>query len=128
MLGPDNQDADYIRRLVDFLLEIEIDMAEFSILTPFPHTPVTSTYEKEGRILHRDWSRYTTAEVVYRPKKMSPETLQEMYAYAWKTFYADMPQSLRMSQLFAKVVRREMEDGTYRPARLGEGRRWRERA
>ncbi len=128
LLGPDNQDADYIRRLVDFLLEIEVDMAEFSILTPFPHTPVTTTYQRQGRILHRDWSRYTTAEVVYRPKKMSPETLQEMYAYAWKTFYADMPQSLRMSQLFTKVVRREMEDGTYRPARLAEGRRWLESA
>ncbi len=61
-------------------------MAEFSILTPFPHTPVTATYEKEGRILHKDWSRYTTAEVVYKPKHMTPETLQEMFHYAWEMF------------------------------------------
>jgi radical SAM superfamily enzyme YgiQ (UPF0313 family) len=126
LLGTDNQDADYIKRLVDFLLEIDIDMAEFSILTPFPHTPVTDTYEKEGRILHKDWGRYTTAEVVYQPKLMTPEKLQEMYAYAWKEFYRDVPQSLRMARLFTDVVRREMEDGTYQSLNLSGRRRWKE--
>ncbi|WP_457577493.1 B12-binding domain-containing radical SAM protein [Desulfomarina sp.] len=124
LLGTDNQDADYIRRLVDFLLEIDVDMAEFSILTPFPHTPVTATYEKEGRILHRDWSRYTTAEVVYKPKNMSPDTLQEMYSYAWKTFYQDMSQSLRMARLFSDLVKKEMADGTYKSMKLSEERKW----
>lgn len=124
LLGTDNQDADYIKRLVDFLLEIDIDMAEFSILTPFPHTPVTATYEKEGRILHKDWSRYTTAEVVYKPKNMTPETLQEMYHYAWEMFYKETPQSLRMSRLFAEVVKKEMADGSYVPRRLSEDRSW----
>jgi len=124
LLGTDNQDADYIRRLVDFLLEIDVDMSEFSILTPFPHTPVTATYEKEGRILHRDWSRYTTAEVVYKPKNMSPDTLQEMYSYAWKTFYQDMSQSLRMARLFSDLVKKEMADGTYKSMKLSEKRKW----
>ncbi|MBU0480842.1 MAG: radical SAM protein [Proteobacteria bacterium] len=124
LLGPDNQDADYIKKLVDFLLEIDIDMAEFSLLTPFPHTPVTDKYEKEGRILHRDWSRYTTAEVVYQPKHMTPEVLQEMYHYAWENFYKDMSQSLRMARLFQKVVRKEIDDNTYRsPPRLTATRR-----
>ncbi|MEN8140730.1 MAG: radical SAM protein [Thermodesulfobacteriota bacterium] len=125
LLGPDNQDADYIKRLVDFLLEIDVDMAEFSILTPFPHTPVTETYSKQGRILHKDWSRYTTAEVVYQPKNMSPETLQEMYTYAWDTFYQDMPQSLRMARLFSEVVKKEMADGTYQRQDLSARRSWR---
>ncbi|GAB4335675.1 MAG: radical SAM protein [Desulfobulbaceae bacterium] len=125
LLGPDNQDVDYIKRLVDFLLEIDVEMAEFSILTPFPHTPVTRQFEKEGRILHRDWSRYTTAEVVFRPKKMTPDELQEMYHYAWDVFYRDVSQSLRMSRLFMKVVHAEIADNSYRPSlRLGERRQW----
>ena len=124
LLGTDNQDADYIKRLVDFLLEIDVDMCEFSILTPFPHAPITETYEKEGRILHRDWARYTTAEVVFQPKLMTPETLQEMYAYAWETFYKEMPQSLRMARLFTELVRKEMADGTYTSLSLSRERRW----
>jgi radical SAM superfamily enzyme YgiQ (UPF0313 family) len=38
LLGTDDQDEDYIKRLVDFLCEIEIDLVEFTILTPFPHS------------------------------------------------------------------------------------------
>ena len=34
ILGLDNHDEDYIKRLVDFLLEINLDLAEFTILTP----------------------------------------------------------------------------------------------
>jgi radical SAM superfamily enzyme YgiQ (UPF0313 family) len=124
LLGPDNQDADYIRKLVDFLLEIDVDMSEFSILTPFPHTPVTDQFAKAGRILHQDWRRYTTAEVCFQPKHMTPEELQEMYHYAWDNFYKDMSQSLRMARLFQQVVRKEMDDGTYRsPLRLTSTRR-----
>ncbi|MCK5543741.1 MAG: radical SAM protein [Desulfobulbaceae bacterium] len=114
LLGPDNQSADYIKKLVDFLLEIDVDMAEFSILTPFPHTPVTAKFEKENRILHKNWSRYTTTEVCFKPKNMTPDELQEMYYYAWKSFYKDMPQSLRMARLFHSVVMREVADGTYK--------------
>ncbi|MFU8818408.1 MAG: B12-binding domain-containing radical SAM protein [Desulfurivibrio sp.] len=124
LLGPDNQDADYIKRLVDFLLEIDVEMAEFSILTPFPHTPVTAQFEKDGRILHRDWSRYTTAEVCFQPKKMTPDELQAMYHYAWENFYREMPQSLRMARLFSEVVKKEMEDGSYVPRRLAAKRGW----
>lgn len=124
LLGTDNQDADYIKQLVDFLLEIDVDMAEFSILTPFPHAPVTATYEKEGRILHRDWKRYTTAEVVYQPKQMSPEILQEMYSYAWEMFYKDVPQSLRMARLFTELVKKEMADGIYKSLTLTRDRKW----
>lgn len=124
LLGTDNQDADYIKRLVDFLLEIDVEMAEFSILTPFPHTPVHKRYTEQNRILHTDWKRYTTAEVVYQPKNMSPETLQEMYHYAWENFYKESSQSLRMSRLFADVVKKEMDDGSYVPRRLSAERKW----
>ncbi len=38
---------------------------------------------------------------------MSPERLQELYAYAWETFYRDEPQNYKMFKLFKKVVERE---------------------
>lgn len=112
LLGTDNQDVDFIKRLIDFLLEIDVDMAEFSILTPFPHAPVTRQFEKEGRILHKDWGRYNTAEVVYQPRNMTPDELETMYQYAWDTFYKDIPQNLRMSRLFMRALQAEMHDNS----------------
>jgi radical SAM superfamily enzyme YgiQ (UPF0313 family) len=114
ILGTDEQDEDFIKRLVDFLLEIGVDLAEFTILTPFPHTPIRAQLEKEGRILSNNWLDYTADKVVFRPKRMSPEKLQEMYFYAWETFYQGGGYQLKMGELFRKVIRREMDDGTYR--------------
>jgi radical SAM superfamily enzyme YgiQ (UPF0313 family) len=124
LLGTDEQDEDFIKRLVDFLLEIRIDIAEFTILTPFPHSPLRARFEQEGRILSNDWRDYTADRVVFQPKRMTPEKLQQMYHYAWDTFYQGGDYQLRMGELFKKVIRREMEDGTYsrqRPARRSHG-------
>jgi radical SAM superfamily enzyme YgiQ (UPF0313 family) len=114
ILGTDDQDEDAIKRLVDFLIEIELDMAEFTILTPFPHSPIRATFEKEGRILSNNWRNYSCDKVVFQPRRMTPQKLQELYHYAWETFYADSGYQLKMGNLFIKVIKREMEDGTYR--------------
>jgi hypothetical protein len=70
--------------------------------------------EKEGRILSNNWSDYTADKVVFKPKLMSPERLQELYFYAWDTFYAEKSYQFRMGDLFMKVIEKEMKDGTYR--------------
>jgi radical SAM superfamily enzyme YgiQ (UPF0313 family) len=122
ILGMDDHDEDYIKRLVDFLLEIDLDLAEFTILTPFPHTPIRAELEKEKRILHNDWVRYTGAEVVFQPAKMSVDALQKMFFYAWDTFYSGSSQNFQMAKMFLKVIEKEKADGTYkrsRPRRAG---------
>ena len=73
LLGLDEHDEDYVKRMVDFLLDIDLDLAEFTILTPFPGTPIREQLEREGRILHNDWIHYTGGEVVFQPKQMSVE-------------------------------------------------------
>ena len=114
ILGTDDQDEDAIKRLVDFLLEVELDVAEFTIMTPFPHSPIRAQLEREGRILSNNWLDYSADKVVFQPKQMTPEKLQELFYYAWDTFYAGGGYALRMGELFKTVMRREMDDGTYR--------------
>lgn len=123
LLGMDDQTEDDIKRLVDFLLEVELDLAEFTILTPFPHTRTRNDMEKEGRILSSDWDRYTADKVVYRPRHMTPDRLLELYHYAWDTFYKAEPQTHKMYKLMQKVVDKEMADGTFVPRRNELARR-----
>jgi radical SAM superfamily enzyme YgiQ (UPF0313 family) len=124
ILGTDEHDEDEIKRLVDFLLEIKLDLAEFTILTPFPHTPIRDELEREQRLLHSDWARYTAGEVVYRPARMSVAALERMYQYAWDTFYADQSKEVKMARLYMKVIEREKADGTYRRVRPAAARGW----
>jgi radical SAM superfamily enzyme YgiQ (UPF0313 family) len=117
LLGLDDQTEDDIKRLVDFLLEIELDLAEFTILTPFPHTRARDDMVKEGRILTSDWDLYTADKVVFRPRHMTPDRLLELYRDAWDVFYRDEPQTHRMYKLLQQVVSKEMADGTFVPRR-----------
>jgi radical SAM superfamily enzyme YgiQ (UPF0313 family) len=115
LLGLDHHTEDGIKRLIDFLLEIELDLAEFTVLTPFPHTRAYGDLKRQNRILSLDWNDYSADKVVYVPKHMTPERLQELLYYAWDAFYADESQTTKMFKLFQQVVRKEMEDNTFRP-------------
>ncbi len=115
LLGLDSHTEDYIKELIDFLLEIELDLAEFTVLTPFPHTKAYRQLSQEKRILSQDWNDFSADQVVYQPKHMSPEKLQELLDYAWNTFYQDEPQSIKMAKLFKQVVKKEMEGDTFVP-------------
>jgi len=72
---------------------------------------------KQKRITDRDWNNYNAGRVVYRPKLLSPERLQELYYFAWERFYQDEPQQYKMFRLIQKVVERERTLGTYKPRR-----------
>jgi radical SAM superfamily enzyme YgiQ (UPF0313 family) len=124
ILGMDDHDEDAIKRLVDFLLEIKTDLAEFTVLTPFPHSSIRTQLEEQGRVLHNRWEEYTGGTVVYRPARMSVEKLQEMYEYAWSTFYREESKEVKMGRLYMDVIRKEQADGTYRPVRLARDRKW----
>ena len=114
LLGLDNQTEDDILRLIDFLLEIDLDLAEFTVLAPFPHTKAYDDLLRQGRIFDHDWNHYNAGQVVYQPKHMTPQRLQELYDYAWEAFYKDESQEQKMFKLFTQVMMREIEDGTYR--------------
>ena len=116
LLGLDSHTEDDIKRLIDFLLEIELDLAEFTVLTPFPHTRAYDELNKQNRILSKNWDDFSADQVVYQPKNMSPGKLQELLDYAWNTFYQDEPQSIKMAKLFQQVVKKEMADNTFKPA------------
>jgi len=109
LLGLDDHTEDFIRRFLDFLLDIELDLAEFTVLTPFPRTRVYDDLDAEGRILDRDWSHYNAGTVVYQPRQMSPEVLQELYNEAWTSFYREEPQHIKMSKLFWTVAKESLK-------------------
>ena len=114
LLGLDNQTEDDIKRLIDFLLEINLDLAEFTVLTPFPHTKAYEDLKQQNRIVSFDWDEYSADKVVFQPKHMTPERLQQLLDYAWDTFYQDEAQELKMFKLLKQVVTKEMADNTYR--------------
>jgi len=79
---------DVFARTAAWVEDNRLECATFHVLTPYPGTPLFRQMEREGRLLHKDWSRYDTAHVVFRPKHMSPEELAEGYAWCYERLFS----------------------------------------
>ncbi len=92
IFGFDEDDPAVFRKTVDFVQKNNIELPNFSILTPFPGTPLRKHLEEEGRIFDREWSHYDMSHVVFKPKQMTVRELQEGYLWAQK--YICAPRSI----------------------------------
>jgi radical SAM superfamily enzyme YgiQ (UPF0313 family) len=106
LLGADCQGPDIFPRLLEFLLETGVDIADFSALVPVPGSPTYERFRREGRLLHRDWGLYNGAHAVFRPARMSPEELEAGYHFLWREYYREKSQQSRMFGLFRRLAGR----------------------
>lgn len=96
IFGMDDHDRGIFKRTVNFVNEMKLDSAQYSILTPLPGTRLHQQMENEGRIIDRDWSNYDCGHVVFRPKKMNPAELDKGLAWAYVN-------SLSFSSIFKRM-------------------------
>ncbi|KYK21971.1 hypothetical protein AYK24_02920 [Thermoplasmatales archaeon SG8-52-4] len=87
MFGFDQDRSKIFNETLKFLDEQGIDLAEFHIVTPYPGTQLYKRLKKENRILHEDWSKYNTANVVFKPKNMTIDELFNGVKSIAKRFY-----------------------------------------
>ncbi|NMC74351.1 MAG: B12-binding domain-containing radical SAM protein, partial [Geobacteraceae bacterium] len=87
IFGFDDHDEGIFEATARFLERCAPSLTTYHLLTPYPGTALFNRFDKEGRLLHKDWSRYNHAEVVYRPRLMSPERLYRGWAKARREAY-----------------------------------------
>ncbi|MDR1961597.1 MAG: B12-binding domain-containing radical SAM protein [Gracilibacteraceae bacterium] len=54
-----------------------LEYAMFSVLTPMPGTIFYTQYKENGRLLHENWADYDFQHVVFTPKNMTAQELQD---------------------------------------------------
>jgi radical SAM superfamily enzyme YgiQ (UPF0313 family) len=87
VFGMDEDGPDVFDRTVDWAVRNGITTSTFHIQTPYPGTRLHKAMEAAGRITSRDWDRYDTRHVVYRPARLTPEQLKAGYDRAYRDFY-----------------------------------------
>ncbi len=87
VLGNDNEDTSIFKRTLDFAKKVKLDLAQFSVLTPYPGTALFNRLFKEKRIFNFDWAKYDAGNAVFKPLKMSAEKLKEEVDKLWREFY-----------------------------------------
>ncbi|HUN54889.1 MAG TPA: radical SAM protein [Smithella sp.] len=111
IVGYDYDSEKTFDELIAFIDKTNLLMPLINILTPFPGTELFSRLEKEGRILHKDWNKYDTQNVVFSPRFQTPEELtagfrrivREVYSFdaIWKklNYYWDIDFWKRSNEL-----------------------------
>lgn len=87
VLGMDGDTEEDLLALPEKIKYLGLDLARFSILTPLPNSDLYRKMDKEGRIIIKDWSKYTQNNTVFQPENMSMERLDEIYRKVWRKTY-----------------------------------------
>ena len=88
VFGFDTDDESVFERTVEFVDRTQIVLPRYAVLTPFPGTGLYRRLDQEGRLLHRNWSLYDVEHVVFEPRQMAPERLQEGLEWSWRQSYS----------------------------------------
>jgi radical SAM superfamily enzyme YgiQ (UPF0313 family) len=87
VFGFDTDDRTIFEKTVEVVDNLRLDLPRFTAYTPFPGTPIHEKLKQENRVIETNWSMYDAQHVVFRPKLMSPEELQEGLFWAWNQCY-----------------------------------------
>jgi anaerobic magnesium-protoporphyrin IX monomethyl ester cyclase len=76
-----------IKETIKFAKSLNLDYAEFSILTPYPGTPIFDYAKKNNTLLTEDWSKYTATEPIVKIEGISEKEVKALFQKAYITFY-----------------------------------------
>ena len=86
IIGFPEETVNSVRQTINFAKKLDLDYAEFSILTPYPGTPIYKYAEKKGLLLTKDWSKYTALEPVMKIN-ITAKQLKSLLQKAFISFY-----------------------------------------
>jgi radical SAM superfamily enzyme YgiQ (UPF0313 family) len=87
IFGFDTDTPEVFKTTLSMIKKLGIDVADFSILTPLPGTPLFQKLDSQGRILTKDWRLYNMGHAVFTPAHMTPAELVEGVRRFYAEFY-----------------------------------------
>ncbi len=89
IIGLPGETRETMQRTIDFAIELDPLIANFSMMTPYPGTKVYEIVKRQGRFLINDWEDYVffDQKARYELGDMTAELVEEMYRKAYRQFY-----------------------------------------
>ncbi len=105
IMGLDTDTLQDIRNRGEYILHSNIDSIQISILTPLPGTKTYDDYLRNNRLTAMnypaDWEKYWGGEVIIKPARMEPETLEKEVMAVTEKIY----DSKRLTQLMLRTLK-----------------------
>ena len=87
IIGFPKDTVESIKQTINFAKSLNLDYAEFSILTPYPGTPIFNFAAENDLLLTNDWSKYTAIDPIMKIKGITEKQLRSFFQKAYISFY-----------------------------------------
>lgn len=89
IIGLPGDTRESMQKTIDFAIELDPMIANFSMMTPYPGTIVYEQVKQGGRFLMQDWEDYVffDTKARYEMGELTAELTEEMYSKAYRQFY-----------------------------------------
>ena len=94
IIGFPYETEDDIKATIKFSNRVGVDLAQFTIATPYPGTKLWDLAIKENLLLTRNWRKFTTVDVVMRNLYLTPEKIKKLFLWAYLNFYLNPKHAL----------------------------------
>ncbi len=103
ILGLDTHTPDVFPQVLEFVRASGLAEVQYTVLTPFPGTPLHARLRREGRLLQdRYWDRCTLFDVTFAPKRMSVEELEAGLRWLFRQTYTRAETEARIQGFVAQ--------------------------
>jgi len=105
ILGFPGETPEEIDKTIDFSIKLDPDYSQYSILTPFPGTPIYHELKEKNLIETENWDNYTVLKSVIKYNKLglSEKLVERKLAKAYLKFYI-RPKYLLSHRYMLKVL------------------------
>jgi radical SAM superfamily enzyme YgiQ (UPF0313 family) len=89
IIGLPGDTRETMQKTINFAIELDPMIANFSMMTPYPGTIVYEQVKRNGRFLVQDWEDYVffDAKARYEMGDLTADLMEEMYRKAYRAFY-----------------------------------------
>lgn len=87
IIGFPEETLETAEKTISFAKKLGLDYAQFSILTPYPGTPIYEYANKNGLLITKDWSKFNAIEPVMKIKNLTLQQLKSLLTKAYAAFY-----------------------------------------
>lgn len=114
ILGYPGETPDEMNQTIKFSIKLNTDYAQYSILTPFPGTPIYYELDEKGLIMTKDWDLYTVLHplIKYEAFGYPASLVARKLTEAYRRFYIRFDYIFRkryMLPLIFKTLRRSIK-------------------
>ena len=104
MFGNPDDTEETIKNTIDYSLELPNQLAQYSVFTPYPGTPIFKTYE--NKIIVKKYEKFNQYNLGYEHKNLNDSKIIKLKNHGYRKFYFNSKKILIVIKTFMSLFRK----------------------